>query len=206
MEDNLPPEAKGPLWKDPPPIKAPIVETPEEKEKAKKNRQKDIQKIWILVAVMLAAACFLYFSGLKQSKVAEIIRQTAIGHFGIVWNNFDGQVRALHVVAKITLRSLGYEVVKSEYDSTDDVGLIWARYTHEPKKHYPPIVEIRVQKRTGGDVVLFFQGDKDYLSLRNQAKLPDPFAKTLYALIRTGKYNVKEKAQDDFSRYPLFPK
>ena len=205
MEDNLPPVAKGPLWKDPPPVKAPIVETPEEKEKAEKERQKDIQKLWILVALMFAAVCFFYFSSLKQKKVADIIRQTTIGHFGIVWNNFDGQVKALYVVAKITLRSLGYEVVNSEYDSTKDVGLIWAHYAHEPKKHYPPIVKIQVQKRPGGDVALFFQGDKDYLSLRNQARLPDPFAKKLYALIRTGKYNVKEKAQDDFSRYPLFP-
>lgn len=149
------------------------------------------------IGILLAVICTVTYKSVTQKNIPDI-SQVDTSHFGILWNKFDGKVRPLLYLAKITLLSLNYAIIKSEYDLDEDTGLVWASYRHEPKKEYPPIVKIRIQKRPTGGLVLFYQADKDYLSLRNPAALPGPFSKKIYDLIRTEEYEVKEVFQDQY--------
>lgn len=138
---------------------------------------------------------------IMDSITEREISRIDTGNFGVVWNNFDGRARTLLFLAKTTLISLDYSIMKSAYDPDDRVSLVWAKYRHEPKKDFPPYVRIRVKEKPQGGLILFYQGDKEYLALRDPVILPEPFYKALYAKVRSGKYRVAEAMQDNRTPY-----
>lgn len=181
VNDGPPPEKKYPL---PPPQKG------------------TVNKTWLAAGILLVVIYVTAYAVMDRVTERAISRIDK-SNFGIVWNHFEGQARTLLYLAKMALTSLDYEIMKSEYDADDRMSTVWARYRHAPKKNYPPFIKIRVQEKTDGTLVLFYQGDKEYLSVKNPVLLPEPFYEKLYAYVRSGEHQVKETIQSD-DRTPYY--